>query len=110
MSGLSLSLSGVEQVFRVASIGDTSVFTFTTSEFAHLSVIFEGFCSFALAGRSETTSDRMHVLLQPESMRQGKLSPLIVILIYFKEDGAKLMYLHVSDGNSHSSLLIRARM
>ena len=105
MSGFSFSLSGDELVFRVASIGNVSVVTVTNSEFAHLSLIFEGF-SLTEVGRSLRTSDRKHVLLQPESISAGKLSPLSVILINLSEVGAKLAYLQVSDGNSHASLFI----
>ena len=105
MSGLSLSLSGEEHVFRVASIGDESVVTFTTSEFAHLSVIFEGRCT--MVGKSERTSERKHVLEQPESIRAGKLSPLSVILTNLRVGGAKLAYLQVSVlPDSHSSFMM----
>mgnify|MGYP003326723226 CR=1 FL=1 len=110
MSGFSWMWSGEELVFRVALIGDASVVTFTTSEFAHLSVIFEEFSLLTVVGRSCKTSERKHVLLQPESTRAGKFSPLSVILTNFREDGAKLAYLHVSAFSSHSSLFISSRM
>jgi hypothetical protein len=97
MSGFSLSLSGVELVWRVASIGDESVVTETISKFAHLRLMFEGFSLLTEVGRSLRTSERKHVLLQPESIRAGKLSPLSVIIINLSEVGAKLAYLHVSD-------------
>ena len=89
MSGFSLILSGVELVSRVVSIGDESVVTVTTSEFAHLSVIFEGFSLLTAVGKSLRTSERIHVLLQPESIKAGKLSPFIVIFINLSEAGAK---------------------
>lgn len=89
MSGSNFTLSGAELVFRVASIGDESVVTVTTSEFAHFSVIFEGFSLLTEVGRSLRTSERMHVLLQPESINAGKLSPLSVILINLSDVGAK---------------------
>lgn len=88
MSGSNFTLSGAELVFRVASIGDESVVT-ATSEFAHFSVIFEGFSLLTEVGRSLRTSERMHVLLQPESINAGKLSPLSVILINLSDVGAK---------------------
>ena len=84
-----MSISGDELVFRVASIGDVSVVTITTSEFAHLSLMLEGFSLLTEVGRSLRTSERKHVLLQPESINAGKLSPLSVILINLSEVGAK---------------------
>ena len=110
MSGFCLSLSGVEFVRRVASIGDESVVTETISKFAHLRLMFEGFSLLTEVGRSLRTSERKHVLLQPESIRAGKLSPLSVIIINLSEVGAKLAYLHVSDFTSHSLLIIMSRM
>ena len=87
-----------------------SVVTFTTSKFAHLSVIFEEFSLLTVVGRSCKTSERKHVLLQPVSTSAGKLSPLSVILTNLSEDGAKFAYLHVSDLTSHSSFIIMSRI
>ena len=110
MSGFSWMWSGEELVFRVALIGDASVVTFTISEFAHLSMIFEEFSLLTEVGRSCRTSERKHVLLQPVSTSAGKLSPLSVILTNLSEDGAKLEYLQVSDCTSHSSFIIMSRI
>jgi hypothetical protein len=75
MSGFSLILSGNELVCIVAAMGDVSVVTVTVSEFAHLSVIFEGCCLLTRVGMSLRTSERIHVLLQPVSINAGKASP-----------------------------------